>query len=317
MCFPEKVERQVHTAYCRHCPNLFVYLEMPNITKSITEHESKKKHEDKVKALEKTKKITAFCGRLKESPADFQEKFVLAMLRDGLSVEFTKGSVFQEFLKPRFPEFEAIQGIETLRDKIISTERLEENALKERLKDQLFWIGIDETPDSMNRPLLHGIITYVHNLRNLDTSPTIEHALILSETFEGRCTGDVVVNAVGRSFEHHGLIHRNNLGLSSDSASYMGYVGNALAANAQTRLRYIQIHDPSHLIHNLMNEVVDWKQNEADAQPWIKSALYFMSDALTVSKLRELSNVFDRVQKYSRIRWLTIGKCARSVYDQW
>jgi len=316
-CYPDKDHRQVQYAYCRHCVGFSVYIEMLNITKSITEHEANKTHDAKIKGLEKNKKITDFGGRLKESPGDFQEKFLLSLMRDGLSVEFTKGSVFQEFLLPRFPQFDSIQGLDTLRDKVVGVEKLEENVLKERLKDQLFWIGIDETPDSMNRPLLHGIVTYVHNLRNLDAPPEIQHALILSETFEGRCTGDVVVNSIGTCFERYGLSHRSNLGLSSDSASYMGYVGNALAANSQARQRYIQIHDPSHLIHNLMNEVVDWKQIEADPQPWIKSALYFMSDALTVSKLRELAHVFDRVQKYSRIRWLTIGKCARSVYDQW
>jgi len=316
-CYPEKEERPVPYAFCRHCPNFTVYIEMLNITKALTEHMASGGHQSKIAAVQNSKKITDFAGRLKETPADFQTKFLLALLRDGLSVEFTQGSLFQEFLLPRFPNFASIQSVETLRLEIPRAERLEETTLKERLKEQLFWIGIDETPDSMNRPLLHGIVTYVRHLKDLERQPVAEHALILSETFEGRCTGDVVVNSVAVSFERYGLEFKRNLGLSSDSASYMGYVGDQLASRAQAQQRYVRIHDPSHLIHNLMNDIVDWKENEGDPLPWMKSATNFMSDALTVSKLRELSGVFDRVQRYSRIRWLTIGKCARSVYDQW
>lgn len=317
LCYPEKEMKPVLIAYCRHCPKSTFYLEMPNITKSIGEHVVTTGHQAKVSAIEKSKKITDFAGRLKETPAEFQDKLLLALLRDGLSVEFTKGSFFTDFLLPRFPMFGSIQSVSTLRDNVTRVEMLEDVVLKERLKGQLFWLGVDETPDSMNRPLLHGIVTYVHNLRDLDAQPEVQHALILSETFEGRCTGDVVVNSVEAAFTSFGAEVRSNLGLSSDSASYMGYVGNALATRAQARQRYIQIHDPSHLIHNLMTEIVDWKENEGDALPWMKSATNFMSDALTVSKLRELAGVFDRIQKYSRIRWLTIGRCARSVYDQW
>jgi hypothetical protein len=203
--------------------------------------------------------------------------------------------------------------------------KAEDFELKTLLKDQMFWFGMDETPDSANRPLIHGIVTFVRGLESNKDVPSIVHALILSDTLEGRCTAEVALDHTMAAFDRFGLLPRLNLGLSSDSASYMGTVGVGMAARAEAANHYVLIHDPSHLIHNLMTALIDWVDPGPMGQPppppgtppWMKSATAFMSDALTVSKLRELNGVFDRVRKYSRIRWLTIGACAKSVYDQW
>ncbi len=305
-------------AYCRHCNGTWnVWIEMTNPGRHIKGHIISGDHQ--MEALKNPKKITYYKGLLLEPPNEFQKKMLLSLLRDGLSPEFVSGHFFQDFLVPRFHQFGTIHGPDALRDKMKDAYKLDEVVMSSELKNMLYWFGIDETPDSMNRPLVHGIATYVRNLENLKAQPEIRHALVLSETHAGRCTAEVVVQQTRSSVEAIGSSVRQFIGLSSDSASYMGAVGDSLASESGSRVSFIQIHCPSHLIHNLMNEVVDWIETPLvpNSLPWMKSALNFMSDALTVSKLRELQNVFERVQKYSRIRWLTIGKCADSVYSQW
>jgi hypothetical protein len=155
-CYPEKEDRNVPTAFCRHCPNFLIYIEMKNISKSINEHMASSAHRSRVEGVAGTPSIANFTSNRLETPEHFQDMCVLALTRDGLSVEFTQGEFFQGFLMKRFPQFQALQSLPTLRSRVVPVVKAEDFELKTLLKDQMFWFGMDETPDSANRPLIHG-----------------------------------------------------------------------------------------------------------------------------------------------------------------
>ena len=98
---------------------------------------------------------------------------LLSLLRDGLSPEFRNGHFFKDFLEPRFPQFASIHEQDSLREKMKDAYKLDEDVIRSKMKGQIFWIGIDETPDSMNRALVHGIASFVDCLEDLKATPAV------------------------------------------------------------------------------------------------------------------------------------------------
>ncbi len=315
--------KDVAFAFCKFCPGddkFKVVLEKTkNIRAAIEEHSGRGSHKGNIRAFEEAGELKDFLKAKKvEDPDEFQQKMLLSLMRDGLSPEFINGSFVSDFLAPRYPKFASLQSVDTQRKNMVKAYSRDEEVLASKLKKQLFWVGIDETPDSSNNPLVHWIATFIDgDIFDCRFVPKIERALIISETVNGKCGSEVILEMGRRHFPNLSLEFTQMLGLSSDSASYMTAVASLLAQEANAASSFITIHCPSHLIHDLMSEIVDWKENENDAEPWLKSALNFLSHAGTASRLRELAGAFEKVQKYSRIRWLTIGKSARRVYDQY
>ncbi len=309
---------------CSHCASDWHVTKEAtnNILQTITEHAGRAAHINAVKAAELSSRIDRpKNNRLVEDPKDFQEKMLLALMRDGLSVEFTDGQFFKEFLVPRFHQFAAIQSVSNLRLGMVKAYDLDKAVIKNSMEGKAYWLGIDETPDSMNRPLLHVMATYLpFNLLECTEAPSynsIRRVLIASDSIDGKCGADVVVEKVETAVAALKISLKLNLGLSSDSASYMGKVGRKLAKKSGSAGSYVLLHCPSHLIHDLMMKLLQWKVNPADELPWMKSALDFMTAACSVSKLRDLATMFERVQQHSTVRWCTVGDAAVSVYDQW
>ena len=83
-------------------------------------------------------------SKLKEDPTEFQNKMILSLLRDGLSMDFVNGSFFADFLAPRFPQFNAIETPTSLRSKIAVAFSPEAQSLILMLKKcGIFWLGCD------------------------------------------------------------------------------------------------------------------------------------------------------------------------------
>jgi hypothetical protein len=205
---------------CRYCPSEWhVTKHTNNVLQTINEHGSRESHR-KNRAADQMSQRIDHQPRLVENPVDFQEKMVLALMRDGLSVEFTEGQFFKNFLAPRFPQFASIQTARSLRSVMVKAYSSDESVIKKCMAKKLFWLGIDETPDSMNRPLLHVMATYLDlNFSDPKTLPTfdcIRRVLIASDSIEGKCGADIVVERVEVAAKTLDLDLSFNIGLSSD-----------------------------------------------------------------------------------------------------
>jgi len=112
------------------------------------------------------------------------------------------------------------------------------------------------------------------------------------------------------------------LGVGSDSASYVKLSVDILAARWDQRL--IAVRCPSHLIHDMLRDVLHMEQadfvqlhpNFAEVRG-LRHVLNFMTSVVEMSTLRELYGRLRPIQPLSQTRWAQIKKTASQVLKNW